>query len=207
MNKITQNNEMNSEMNSEITRADLMNLEEYAEKRSAFRKKVLKHKKQRQVALGPNSTLYFENKLTLLYQIQEMLRIEKIFEAEGINEEIAAYSPMVPNGRNLKATYMIEYEDAEIRAAQLGKMTNIEDLVWIQVEGHDKVWAISDEDLERSNDVKTSAVHFMRFEFNDNMVKDLKTGADLRMGVQHAIYTYELEVEGETKISLVKDLS
>ncbi len=192
---------------TEISRTDLMSLEEYAENRPAFREKVLHHKKQRQVALGPNSTLYFEDKLTLLYQIQEMLRIEKIFEAEGINEEIEAYSPMVPNGRNLKATYMIEYEDPEIRAAQLEKMTNIEDLVWIQVGGHDKVWAIADEDLERTNDFKTSAVHFMRFELTDGMIKDLKNGASLRAGVQHAVYTYDLEIEGETKKSLINDLN
>ena len=193
-------------MNREITRNDLMSLEQYAEQRDEFRQQVLAHKKHRQVALGPNATLYFEDRLTLLYQIQEMLRIEKVFEADGINEELEAYNPLIPTGRNFKATFMIEYADAIVRAAQLEKMVNIEDLVWMQVGEHDKVWAIADEDLERSNDIKTSAVHFLRFEISDEMAEELKSGADWQIGVQHAVYTYDLLVEGDTRASLLADL-
>jgi len=192
---------------TQIRREDLMSLEQYAEQRGEFRQRVLAHKKHRQVMLGPNSTLYFEDRLTLLYQIQEMLRIEKVFEADGINEELEAYNPMVPNGRNFKATYMIEYTDPEIRAAQLQKLVGVEDLVWMQVAGFDKVWAIADEDLERSTETKTSAVHFMRFEMNDEMADALKKGADWNIGVQHPVYTYELTVEGATRDSLLNDLN
>ena len=197
---------MELNMTQQITRDDLMSLEQYAEQRAEFRQKVLAHKKHRQVALGPNATLYFEDRLTLLYQIQEMLRIEKVFEADGINEELEAYNPMIPSGRNFKATFMIEYADATVRAAQLEKMVNIEDLVWMQVGEHDKIWAIADEDLERSNDTKTSAVHFMRFEINDEMAQELKAGADLQIGVQHAVYTYDVLVAGDTRASLLADL-
>jgi hypothetical protein len=197
---------MELNMTREITRDDLMSLEQYAEQRGEFRQRVLAHKKHRQVALGPNATLYFEDRLTLLYQIQEMLRIEKVFEADGINEELEAYNPLIPSGRNFKATFMIEYADATVRAAQLEKMLNIEDLVWIQVGEHDKVWAIADEDLERSNDTKTSAVHFLRFEISDEMAQELKAGADLQIGVQHAVYTYDTLVEGDTRASLLADL-
>ena len=191
---------------TEITRKDLMSLEQYAVKRPAFRQQVLQHKKNRQVALGPNATLYFEDRLTLLYQIQEMLRIEKVFEADGINEELEAYNPMIPSGRNFKATFMIEYTDADMRAAQLEKMLGIEDLVWMLVEGYDKVWSISDEDLERSNATKTSAVHFMRFEMSDDMAEALEAGANWSIGVQHPVYTYEYRVEGDTRECLVNDL-
>jgi len=193
-------------MTREITRDDLMSLERYAEQRDEFRQQVLAHKKHRQVALGPNATLYFEDRLTLLYQIQEMLRIEKVFEADGINEELEAYNPLIPTGRNFKATFMIEYADATVRAAQLEKMVNIEDLVWMQIGEHDKIWSIADEDLERSNDSKTSAVHFLRFEISDDMAQDLKAGADLQIGVQHAVYTYDVLVEGDTRESLLADL-
>ena len=193
-------------MSKEITRDDLMSLEQYAEQRDEFRQQVLAHKKHRQVALGPNATLYFEDRLTLLYQIQEMLRIEKVFEADGINEELEAYNPLIPTGRNFKATFMIEYADATVRAAQLEKMLNIEDLVWMQIGDHDKIWSIADEDLERSNDTKTSAVHFLRFEISDDMAQDLKAGADWQIGVQHAVYTYGVLVEGDTRDSLLADL-
>jgi len=197
---------MESNMTREITRNDLMSLEQYAEQRDEFRQQVLAHKKHRQVALGPNATLYFEDRLTLLYQIQEMLRIEKVFEADGINEELEAYNPLIPTGRNFKATFMIEYADATVRAAQLEKMVNIEDLVWMQIGEHDKVWSIADEDLERSNETKTSAVHFLRFEISDDMAQDLKAGIDWKIGVQHAVYTYDMLVEGDTRISLLADL-
>mgnify|MGYP003648645281 FL=1 len=193
-------------MNHEITRADLLSLEEYAEQRDQFRKQVMAHKKNRQVALGPNTTLYFEDRLTLLYQIQEMLRIEKVFEAGGINEELEAYNPMIPSGSNFKATFMIEYADAEIRAAQLEKLVGIEDLVWMKIGDHDKIWSIADEDLERSTATKTSAVHFMRFEVNDAMRSELKQGASWKIGVQHTLYSYEHEVSGDTRVSLLNDL-
>jgi len=193
-------------MNQQITRDDLMSLEQYAEKREAFRQQVIEHKKHRQVALGPNATLYFEDRLTLLYQIQEMLRIEKVFEADGINEELEAYNPLVPSGRNFKATFMIEYPDPLVRAAQLEKMVGIEDLVWMQVGEHDKIWSIADEDLERSTENKTSAVHFLRFELNDELARALKHGANWEMGVQHPVYSYQLTVEGDTRLSLLNDL-
>ena len=193
-------------MIQQITRDDLMSLEQYAEKRGEFRQQVLEHKKYRQIALGPNATLYFEDRLTLLYQIQEMLRIEKVFEADGINEELEAYNPLIPDGRNFKATFMIEYPDPEVRAAQLVKLVGIEDLVWMQIGEHDKIWSIADEDLERSTAEKTSAVHFLRFEISDQMASELKAGADWRIGVQHAVYSYEVDVEGETRTSLLNDL-
>ncbi len=192
---------------NQIMRGDLMSLEQYAEKRPEFRQQVLAHKKYRQIMLGPNATLYFEDRLTLLYQIQEMLRIEKIFEAEGINEELQAYNPMVPSGRNFKATFMIEFTDPQQRAVQLQKMAGIEDLVWMQIGEFDRVWAIADEDLERSTDSKTSAVHFMRFEISDEVAMELKKGADWQMGVQHPVYTYELTITGPTKDNLIKDLA
>ena len=193
-------------MSQPITRDDLMSLEVYAEKRGEFRERVLEHKKHRQVALGPNATLYFEDRLTLLYQIQEMLRIEKVFEADGINEELEAYNPLVPNGRNFKATFMIEYPDPLVRAAQLEKMVGIEDLVWMQVGEFDRIWAIADEDLERSTAEKTSAVHFPRFDVSDEMARALKDGSELRAGVQHPVYHYDLTVDGETRASLLNDL-
>ena len=184
-----------------------MSLEQYAQKRPEFRQQVLAHKKHRQLKLGPNATLYFEDRLTLLYQIQEMLRIEKVFETDGINQELEAYNPMIPSGRNFKATFMIEYTDPDVRAAQLEKLVGVEDLVWMQVADFDKVWAIADEDLDRSTDTKTSAVHFMRFEMNDEMANALKNDADWTTGVQHPVYTYELRVEGATRESLLNDLN
>ena len=184
-----------------------MSLEQYAEKRDEFRTSVLAHKKHRQVALGPNATLYFEDRLTLLYQIQEMLRIEKVFEADGINEELEAYNPLVPDGRNFKATFMIEYPNPIVRAAQLEKLVGIEDLVWMQIDEQDKIWAIADEDLERSTEEKTSAVHFMRFEISDEQAASLKSGAAWEIGVQHPVYTYQFSVEDKTRASLLNDLS
>jgi hypothetical protein len=198
---------MELNMTQPITRNDLMSLEQYAEHRDRFRQKVLAHKKHRQVPLGPNTTLYFEDRLTLLYQIQEMLRIEKVFEADGINEELEAYNPMLPNGSNFKATFMIEYPDAVVRAAQLEKMVGIEDLVWMQIGEHDKIWSIADEDLERSTESKTSAVHFMRFEVSEAMGQELKDGANWHIGVQHPVYTYEIAITGAMRDSLLQDLA
>ena len=189
-----------------LSRQDLWSLEEYATRRPQFRSQVMQHKKNRQIALGPNTTLYFEDRLTVHYQIQEMLRIEKVFEADGIQEELSAYNPMVPDGCNWKATFMIEYTDPVIRSAQLEKMIGIEDLVWVQIEGFEKVWSISDEDLERSNATKTSSVHFMRFELSGEMIEALKNNSDLSMGIEHAVYTYSHQLSDEEKASLVNDL-
>ncbi len=198
---------MRDRMHQPITRDELMSLEQYAEKRAEFRQQVLAHKKYRQVALGPNATLYFEDRLTLLYQIQEMLRIEKVFEAAGINDELEAYNPLIPGGRDFKATFMIEYPDPEIRAAQLAKLVGIEDLVWMQIGDDDKIWSIADEDLERATEDKTSAVHFLRFEISDAAAQALKNGERWQIGVQHPVYTYPVEIDGETRASLVKDLA
>ncbi len=198
---------MQDRMHQPITRDDLMSLEQYAEKRAEFRQQVIAHKKHRQVALGPNATLYFEDRLTLLYQIQEMLRIEKIFEADGINDELEAYNPLIPGGRDFKATFMIEYPEPEMRAAQLARLVGIEDLVWMQIGDDDKLWSIADEDLERATEEKTSAVHFLRFEIGDDAARSLKTGARWQIGVQHAVYTYSVEIDGETRESLLKDLA
>lgn len=193
--------------NRSISRDDLMSLEEYAKARPEFRQKVLDHKKPRQIALGPNATLYFEDRLTLLYQIQEMLRIEKVFEPEGINDELEAYNPLIPDGRNFKATFMIEYGDPVVRAAQLEKLLGIEDLVWMKIGDTDKIWSIADEDLERATEEKTSAVHFLRFQLSDEQAEALKAGAPWQIGVQHAIYTFDLMIEGETRQSLLQDLA
>ncbi len=171
-----------------LQRKDLFSLEEYAEQRSEFRQRVLKHKIPRRVAIGEALVLYFEDRLTVQYQIQEMLRIEKIFEAAGIAEELETYNPLIPDGRNLKVTAMLEYQDVEHRKRRLAELRGLEDLVWLQVTGHQKVFAIANEDLERSNAEKTSAVHFMRFEFSPEMIVALSTGSELSAGCDHPNY-------------------
>lgn len=173
---------------SKLSRADLWSLEEYAERRPTFRSQVMTHKKNRQLPLGDNARLYFEDTLTIQYQIQEMLRIEKVFEANGIEEELEAYNPLIPDGDNWKATFMIEYDDPIERAKQLAAMRGIEDKVWLQVEGFEPVYAIADEDLERQNDEKTSSVHFLRFQLTSPMVTAVHNGADLSGGVEHVAY-------------------
>lgn len=175
---------MNNAM-QKLTQTDLMSLEQYAKQRKQFRASVLEHKKFRQVHLGEHATLYFEDRLTMQYQIQEMLRIEKIFEEDGILDELKAYNPLIPDGSNLKATFMIEYDDADERKQALAKLVGVEDKVWMQVTGFDKVFAIADEDLERENEEKTSSVHFLRFEFSPLMVEAAKAGADLAAGIDH----------------------
>lgn len=175
-----------------LSREDLMGLETYAEKRSEFRTQVLEHKKNRQVPLGANATLYFEDRMTIQYQIQEMLRVERVFERAGIEDELQAYNPLIPDGSNLKATFMIEYPDPVERAVALTQLKGIEDRVWMAVDGHDRVYAIADEDLERENDVKTSAVHFLRFEFAPAMVSALKAGSALAAGIDHSNYSAEV---------------
>jgi len=168
-----------------LTRKDLYSLEQYADIRDEFRNQVMAHKRNRRVELGTNAALYFEDRLTMQYQIQEMLRIERIFEAAGINDELEAYNPLIPDGSNWKATFMVEFPDVEERRAMLGQLVGIENKVFVQVEGFDRVFAIADEDLERSDDKKTSAVHFMRFELSADEVDALKSGASLTAGIDH----------------------
>ena len=176
-----------------LTRTDLFSLETYAEKRPEFRSQVMAHKKKRHVQLGDHATLSFEDRMTIQYQVQEMLRIERIFEAAGIEEELAAYNPLIPDGSNLKATFMIEYDDVEERKQALSQLIGIEDKVWIQVEGHAAVLAIADEDLERETDEKTSAVHFLRFEFSQPMVNAAKQGAAIAIGIDHPNYQVKID--------------
>ena len=190
-----------------LTRESLWTLEHYAKVRKDFRAEVIAHKRLRSLALGEHVTLLFEDEMTIRYQIQEMLRIEKIFEEEGIRDELDAYTPLIPDGRNFKATMMIEYPDPDVRAAELRKLKGIEDKVWLQVEGREKVWAIADEDLERENDEKTSAVHFMRFELDTDMAEALKYGVALSAGISHPHYTVVIDPVGaDFRNALVKDL-
>ncbi len=192
----------------QVTRESLMPLEAYAKARPEFRAKVMAHKKDRVLHLGGNVTLIFEDELTIRYQIQEMLRAERIFEEEGINDELEAYNPLVPDGSNWKATMMIEYPDENERRAWLARLIGIEDRVWVQVAGCERVHAIADEDLERENAEKTSSVHFMRFELTPAMVKALRGGAQLAAGVDHPNYSVTVERVGDaTRASLLADLA
>ena len=189
-----------------LTHADLMSLEQYAKQRKEFRAKVMEHKKHRQLRLGEHATLYFEDRLTMQYQIQEMLRVEKIFEEEGIVDELNAYNPLIPDGNNLKATFMIEYDDAEERKAALAELVGVEDKVWLQVHGYDKVFAIADEDMERETEEKTSSVHFMRFEFTPQMVAAAKAGAALAAGIDHVACRIEISaLSKDIRDALVAD--
>jgi hypothetical protein len=191
-----------------ITRASLMTLEAYASARQDFRNKVLAHKKDRTLAIGPNVTLVFEDELTMRYQIQEMLRAERIFEPEGIQGELDAYNPLIPDGSNWKATMLIEYPDVEERRGMLAQLIGIEDRVWVQVEGCDRVHAIADEDLERENEEKTSSVHFLRFELTAAMIAKLRAGAALSAGIDHPNYRYTVqELEERMRGSLTVDLA
>lgn len=190
-----------------LSRQDLWSLEEYSERRAQFRNEVMAHKKSRQVALGDHARLYFEDPITIRYQIQEMLRIEKIFDAPAIQEELDAYNPLIGDGSNWKATFMLEYADPDERAVELMRLLGIEDKVWVQVGDFAKVYAIADEDMDRENDVKTSAVHFMRFELSVAMVVELKAGASLQMGVDHANYPLPaITVAPQVSQSLTADL-
>ena len=190
-----------------LTREDLYSLENYAMVRNEFRQEVLLHKRNRRLELGTNAALYFEDRLTMQYQIQEMLRIERIFEAEGINEELEAYNPLIPDGTNWKATFMVEFPDVEERRAMLQQLVGIEDRVFMRVAGMDKVYAVADEDLERADDKKTSAVHFLRFELSDAMIAALKGGAQLSAGIDHDNYQVEVSpVADNIRKSLLGDL-
>jgi hypothetical protein len=191
-----------------LTRDQLMPLEQYAKTRNEFRAKVIAHKKNRQVQIGPNATLYFEDRLTMHYQVQEMLRAERIFEEEGIEDELNAYNPLIPDGSNWKATFMIEYGDEDQRRVALAKMIGVEHKVWVQVEGHDKVRPIADEDLERTTEEKTSSVHFLRFELTPAMIKAVKSGAAVSMGIDHPAYTHSVSpLPGAIRASLAQDLA
>ena len=190
----------------QITRESLMSLETYAKARPEFRAKVMAHKKNRTVHLGENVTLVFEDELTVRYQIQEMLRIEKTFEEAGILDELEAYTPLVPDGSNWKATMMIEYPEETERRAMLTKLKGIEDRVWVQVMDFARVHAIADEDLERENEEKTSSVHFLRFELTPEMIAAARAGAAIAMGVDHALYMAETVVAQNVRDSLAGDL-
>ena len=190
-----------------LTREDLYGLEKYAEIRPEFRTRVIEHKKSRNVTIGPHTTLYFEDRLTIQYQIQEMLRIERIFEADGIQEELDVYNPLIPDGTNLKATFMIEYEDPALRKEALSNMIGIERSVQIKVDGFDPVTPIANEDLERETGEKTSSVHFLRFEFRPEMIAAAKEGAAISMAIDHPAYRYQTDaLPDATRASLVKDL-
>ncbi|CAB3747732.1 DUF3501 family protein [Paraburkholderia solisilvae] len=190
-----------------IARNSLLSLEQYSKSRTAMRNRVIEHKKQRTVKLGNHLTFLFEDELTIRYQIQEMLHIEKIFDEEGIQGELDAYLPLVPDGSNLKATLQIEYENEVERRAALARLIGIEDSVFVQVEGEAPVYAIADEDLERENDEKTSAVHFVRFELTPQMKARLRDGAALQIGCDHANYPVPVQtVDASVRASLLNDL-
>ncbi len=190
-----------------ITADSLLSLEQYAKTRKVFRERVLAHKKDRTVQLGEHLTLVFEDELTMRYQIQEMLRVERIFEEEGIRDELDAYNPLVPDGSNWKATMLIEYPDTEERRIALAKLIGIEDRVWITVAGQPRIYAIADEDLDRENEDKTSAVHFLRFELSRPMKQALRDGAALSFGVDHPNYSVTIDqVRADTAAALLKDL-
>jgi hypothetical protein len=189
-----------------LTPADLLSLEEYHKQRERLRTEVLAHKRNRRAPIGPNITLYFEDRLTMRYQVQEMLRTERIFESEGIAEELAAYNPLIPDGSNLKATMMLEYPDVEERREALGRLAGVEHSVYLEVGTLGRVFAYADEDLPRSNEEKTAAVHFLRFELDAAMRAALKGGAPLALGVDHEHNRHELAGSAELRMSLAADL-
>ncbi len=198
---------MESDAMKKLTRDDLMSLEEYSEARDEFRNNVLAHKRNRRLELGTNAALYFEDRLTMQYQVQEMLRIERIFEIAGINDELDAYNPLIPDGSNWKATFMIEFPDLEERRAMLQQLRGVEDRVYVQVGDFERVFAIADEDLDRTDDEKTSAVHFLRFELPQEQVTALRSGAGLAAGIDHDNYTVEISPLPENiRNSLLGDL-
>jgi Protein of unknown function (DUF3501) len=194
-------------MMARIEHGSLLSLEAYARERHAFRARVIEHKKHRSVHLGEHVTLLFEDELTIRYQIQEMLRIERIFEEDGIRQELDAYNPLVPDGSNLKATMMIEYPDVAERQRALAQLKGVEDRVWVQAEDAARVYAIADEDLERENEEKTSAVHFLRFELDADMRKALRGGAQLRVGVDHPQYQSQVVTPPAVRDALAADLA
>jgi hypothetical protein len=191
-----------------LAEGDLLSLERYSRERPEFRARVIAHKRNRQVSVGANTMWLFEDRLTVQYQVQEMLRTERIFEAEGIAEELEAYNPLIPDGRNWKVTLLIEYPDQEVRRVQLEKLRGIEDRCWVQVGDLPRLYAIADEDLDRENDIKTSAVHFLRFELTAEMAAQVKGGAALAAGIDHPNYQAELRpVPENVRSALAADLS
>lgn len=194
-------------MAGKLSPQDLFSLEEYARMRGNFRGRVLAHKKHRRLGLGDHLTLHFEDSLTMRYQVQEMLRIERIFEPEGIQDELDAYNPLIPDGSNWKATMLIEYSDAAERQRALARLVGIEEQIWVQTNGHDRVHAVADEDMERSTGDKTAAVHFLRFELSAEMIQSLRGGETLSVGVSHTNYTLDgLQVPDLMRESLLADL-
>jgi hypothetical protein len=207
MNQISGQTSENAIM-KKLNREDLFSLEKYAEVRPQFRAQVMAHKQTRQVSIGPNATLYFEDRLTMQYQVQEMLRIERIFESGGINEELEAYNPLIPDGSNWKATFMVEFPDVEERRVALQRLKGVENRVWARVAGFEPVLPIADEDLEREDEEKTSSVHFLRFELTPDMVKAVKQGAAVSMGIDHPAYNHQVDpIPAATRDSLAQDLS
>ena len=194
-------------MRGKLAVEDLFSLERYARERPAFRARVLEHKRERQLAVGPNLTWLFEDRLTIQYQVQEMLRAERIFEPEGIAEELESYNPLIPDGQNWKVTLLIEFPDAAERRQALAQFRRIEDCCWIRVAGHEPVFAVADEDLERENDEKTSAVHFLRFELATPMIAALRAGAELTAGVDHEQYRHTVTVPTPVRQSLLGDFT
>ena len=193
---------------TKIARNSLLSLEDYAKQRPEIRTEAMRLKRIRSVFIGPNMTLQFENEATIRYQVQEMLRIEKTFEEEGIMDELDAYNPLIPDGSNLKCTQMIEFPDEEERKVKLAELVNVENRTYIQIQGFDRVYAIADEDLERANSKKTSSVHFSRFEFTADMVAAIKNGAAIAMGSDHPNYSYRVdEIDPETQGSLIEDFA
>ncbi len=190
-----------------LIRQDLFSLEDYAVRRNDFRARVMARKKDRKVHVGPHATLYFEDRDTIQYQVQEMLRAERIFEADGIQQELDAYNPLIPDGANWKATFMIEEPDVERRRVLLAGLIGIEDRVWVRVDEHDAVYAIANEDLDRSTEEKTSSVHFLRFELTPGMVRAMQHGASLSVGIDHRNYRHQVEpVADPVRSSLAADL-
>jgi hypothetical protein len=190
-----------------LTRTDLLSLETYAQQRGEFRVRVMAHKKQRTVHLGEHLTLIFEDRLSIQYQVQEMLRIERIFEADGIQDELDAYNPLVPDGSNLKATMLIEYADVEQRKRELVRLRHIEHAIALSVHGHPAVTAIADEDMERSNDEKTAAVHFLRFELGPAMIADWRAGAAVTLASTLAAMPVEATLTSEQRHTLAADFA
>jgi hypothetical protein len=191
-----------------LVESDLLSLERYARERNEFRARVIAHKKKRQLSVGPSTLWLFEDRLTIQYQVQEMLRTERIFEVEGIAEELAAYNPLIPDGRNWKATLLLEFPDPEIRRVQLEKLRGVEDRCWVRVGDGERLFAIADEDLERENDTKTSAVHFLRFELGEAAAAAFKRGAALAAGIDHPNYQHELApVPDVVRRALLDDLA
>ncbi len=191
-----------------LTRADLMGLEQYSMQRKDFRARVLEHKRTRMVGVGPNASWCFEDRLTIQYQVQEMLRVERIFEASGIQAELDAYNPLIPDGRNWKVTFLLEFPDVDERRLRLAGLRGVEDRCWVQVAGHERVWAIADEDLERENEEKTSAVHFLRFELTAPMCQQVRGGAAVGVGVDHDHYRHDVQpLPQAVRDSLARDLA